>query len=199
MIAPFYKFNLFGTEISLVIAFVIGIAFGFALERGGFGNARMLAAQFYFTDMRVFKVMFTAIVTAMTGIYFLSVLEFVDLSKVYVGNTYLLPQITGGLVLGVGFIMGGCCPGTSFASACTGKVDGLTFVLGLAFGIFVFGEMFPLIDDFVSSTNMGVVTLPDFFNISYGTVVFIVILIAIGGFSGAEWVENKMRTKKQEG
>ena len=59
MTAPFFKFGYFNDEVSLIIAFVIGIAFGFVLERGGFGSARMLAAQFYFTDMRVFKVMFT--------------------------------------------------------------------------------------------------------------------------------------------
>ncbi|MCK5087001.1 MAG: sulfurtransferase, partial [Melioribacteraceae bacterium] len=67
MIAPFYKFGYFNDEVSLIVAFIIGISFGFVLERGGFGSGRMLAAQFYFTDMRVFKVMFTAIVVAMIG------------------------------------------------------------------------------------------------------------------------------------
>ena len=40
MMAPFYKFGLFGDETSLIVAFVIGIGFGFFLERAGFGNAR---------------------------------------------------------------------------------------------------------------------------------------------------------------
>ena len=71
--APFFKFELFNTDVSLIIAFVIGIAFGIALEKGGFGRATILASQFYFTNMRVLKVMFTAIVTAMLGLYFLSV------------------------------------------------------------------------------------------------------------------------------
>ena len=69
MNAPLYKFNMFGFDVSLIIAFVIGIGFGFMLERGGFGSARILAAQFYFGNMRVLKVMFTAIVTAMLGVY----------------------------------------------------------------------------------------------------------------------------------
>ncbi len=79
MTAPFYKFGLFGDEASLIIAFLIGIAFGFFLERAGFGNARKLAAQFYLTDLSVLKVMFTAIITAMTGLYLLSRTGFVDL------------------------------------------------------------------------------------------------------------------------
>ena len=70
MTAPFFKFGFFNDEVSLIVAFVIGIFFGLVLEKGGFGSARMLAAQFYFTDMRVFKVMFTAIVTAMIGLFY---------------------------------------------------------------------------------------------------------------------------------
>ena len=55
-----------------MVAFVIGIGFGFALERAGFGSARKLVSQFYLDDMAVFKVMFTAIVTAMLGVTYLS-------------------------------------------------------------------------------------------------------------------------------
>ncbi len=130
MNAPFFKFGLFNFDVSLIIAFVIGIAFGFALERGGFGNARILAAQFYFSNMRVLKVMFTAIVTAMLGIYYLSVIGFMDLSLVYVSETYIVPQVVGGLILGVGFVIGGYCPGTSVVSFSTGRLDGLVYILG---------------------------------------------------------------------
>ena len=59
MIAPFYEFDLFGHNFSLFVAFVIGIGFGFFLERGGLGNAKKLAAQFYLTDLAVFKVALT--------------------------------------------------------------------------------------------------------------------------------------------
>ena len=68
MNAPLYKFGLFGMDVSLIVAFAIGIGFGFMLERGGFGSARILAAQFYLGNMRVIKVMFTAILTAMLGV-----------------------------------------------------------------------------------------------------------------------------------
>jgi hypothetical protein len=72
MIAPLYKYGAFGDETSLVVAFLDGIGFGFFLERAGFGNARKLMAQFYLTDMAVFKVMFTAVVTAMLGLTYLA-------------------------------------------------------------------------------------------------------------------------------
>jgi uncharacterized protein len=196
MNAPFFKYGLFGDDVSLVVAFLIGIGFGFFLERGGFNSARKLAAQFYFTDLTVFKVMFTAIITAMIGVYYLSVIGFVDLSLVYLTPTYLVPQIAGGLILGVGFVVGGYCPGTSCVAASTGRIDGIVYLLGVMFGILVFGEAFPLVSDFYGSTPMGQITLPQITGLSYGMLVFLVVLMALGGFAGAEWVEKKMAAKK---
>ena len=198
MNAPLYKFNMFGFDVSLIIAFVIEIGFGFMLERGGFGTARILAAQFYLGNMRVLKVMFTAIVTAMLGIFYLSVIGYVDLSLIYISNTYILPQVLGGLILGVGFVIGGYCPGTSMVAFSTGKLDGPVYVLGVAFGIFVFGEMFPMREDFFNSTNMGPQTLPSFFGLSYGFVVFLVVVMAIGAFAAAEWSEKKFAHRNPE-
>ncbi|MGA3245882.1 MAG: YeeE/YedE thiosulfate transporter family protein [Bacteroidota bacterium] len=198
MNAPFFKYGLFGDDVSLVIAFLIGIGFGFFLERAGFGSSKKLAAQFYFTDLTVFKVMFTAIITAMVGVYYLSVIGFVDLSLVYLTPTFLLPQIVGGLILGVGFVVGGYCPGTSCVAASTGRIDGMVYLLGIIFGIFVFGEMFPLVSSFYVSTPMGQITLPQISGLPYGLLVFLVVLMALGGFAGAEWVEKKMASKKAE-
>lgn len=196
--APFFKFGFFNDEVSLIIAVVIGIGFGFFLERAGFGSAKKLAAQFYFTDMAVFKVMFTAIVTAMLGLFYFSWLGWIDLSQVYIGNTYIVPMLLGGFILGVGFVIGGYCPGTSTVACATGKIDGYFFVFGVMFGIFVFGELFPWISDFYNSTPMGRITLPELFNISFGTIVFFVVLIAVGGFIGAEKVEKLMARKYAE-
>jgi hypothetical protein len=198
MNAPFFKYGLFGDDVSLVIAFIIGIGFGFFLERAGFGSSKKLAAQFYFTDLTVFKVMFTAIITAMVGVYYLSVIGFVDLSLVYLTPTFLLPQIVGGLILGIGFVVGGYCPGTSCVAASTGRIDGMVYLLGIIFGIFVFGEMFPLVSNFYVSTPMGQITLPQISGLPYGLLVFLVVLMALGGFAGAEWVEKKMASKKAE-
>ncbi|MBF8296301.1 MAG: Rhodanese domain protein [Bacteroidetes bacterium] len=196
MNAPFFKYGLFGDDVSLVIAFIIGIGFGFFLERAGFGSSKKLAAQFYFTDLTVFKVMFTGIITAMVGVYYLSVIGFVDLSLVYLTPTFLLPQIVGGLILGVGFVVGGYCPGTSCVAASTGRIDGMVYLLGVIFGIFVFGEAFPLVSSFYETTPMGQITLPQIAGLPYGLLVFLVVLMALGGFAGAEWVEKKMAAKK---
>jgi hypothetical protein len=196
MTAPFFKYGLFGDDVSLVVAFITGIGFGFFLERGGFNSARKLAAQFYFTDLTVFKVMFTAIITAMVGLYYLSVIGFVDLSLVYLTPTFLVPQLVGGLLLGFGFVIGGYCPGTSCVAASTGRIDGIVYLGGIMFGILVFAEVFPLVSSFYVSTPMGQITLPQITGLPYGLLVFLVVLMALGGFVGAEWVEKKMASKK---
>ncbi len=198
MSAPFFKFGMFGDEVSLIVAFIIGIGFGFFLERAGFGSARKLCAQFYLTDLSVFKVMFTAIITAMVGVFWLSWVGFVDLSLVYITPTFIVPQTVGGLILGVGFVVGGYCPGTSCVAASTGKIDALVYLGGIFAGTFLFGELYPFLSGFYNSTAMGRMTIPQYFDLSYGLVVFLVVLMAIGGFAGAGWVEKRLAAVGKE-
>ena len=190
MMPPLFKYGLFGEEFSLLVAFVLGIGFGFCLERAGFGSARKLAAQFYLYDMSVFKVMFTAIVTAMLGVTYLGWIGWLDLSLVYLVPTHLGPQLVGGLVLGVGFVVGGYCPGTSVASLATGRIDAMVYALGIFAGTFVYAEVYPAIKGFVNSDPMGQVTLPEVLGLPYGIVVFAVVVIAVVGFWGATKVER---------
>jgi hypothetical protein len=190
MTAPLLKYGLFGEEFSLVLAFVLGVGFGFCLERAGFGSARKLAAQFYLYDMSVFKVMFTAIVTAMLGVTYLGWIGWLDLSLVYLVPTFLKPQLVGGLVLGVGFVVGGYCPGTSVAALATGRIDAMVYELGIAAGTLAYAEVYPAIKPFVNADAMGQVTLPEVLGLPWGVVVFAVVVIAVLGFWGATKVER---------
>jgi hypothetical protein len=195
MMTPLFKYGFFGEEFSLLVAFVLGLGFGFCLERAGFGSARKLAAQFYLYDMSVFKVMFTAIVTALLGVTYLGWLGWLDLDLVYLVPTYLGPQIVGGLVLGVGFVVGGYCPGTSVAALATGRIDAVLYALGIFAGTFVYAEVYPAIRDFVDANAMGPVTLPEAFDLPYGLVVFAVVVIAVAGFWGAARIERWIGSK----
>ena len=195
MNAPFYQFGLFGNDIALLFAVIIGIGFGFFLEQAGFGSSVKLAQQFYFRDLTVFKVMFTAIITAMLGLFWFSWFGLIDLSLVHVLPTFVVPQFAGGLVFGIGFVMGGYCPGTCCVASVTGKMDGWIHLLGMFTGIFLFGEIFPRIADWYSSTPLGEVTLFQLLNLSHGTTVFLIVLIALAGFYGAEKLEARFRSK----
>jgi hypothetical protein len=197
MSAPFFKFGLFGDEASLLVAFAIGIGFGFFLERAGFGSARKLVAQFYLTDLAVFKVMFTAIVTAMLGVTYLGWMGVLDLSLVYLVPTYWGAQVAGGLLLGVGFVIGGYCPGTSVAAVATGKIDGLVYVLGIVAGTLTFAGLFPLLRGLYLAGSAGAKTLPQVLHLPYGLVVFAVVLMALGGFYGAGLLEARFGSRER--
>ncbi len=195
MNAPFFEFGLFGEGTSFIVAFITGIGFGFFLERAGFGSARKLAAQFYLTDLTVFKVMFTAVVTALLGLFWLSWVGFLDLSRVNLLPSYPLPQAVGGLIFGIGFVSGGYCPGTACVAASTGKQDGFVHILGMTTGILLFGEVFPYLSKFYESTPLGEVTLADAIGIPSNLVVFLIVLLAVLGFAAAEKIENRSAKK----
>ena len=97
----------FGKTSAYMIFLLIGFLFGYVLEIAGFGKSNKLAAQFYFKELTVLKVMFTAIVVAMAGIFLASALGLMNYNLVWVNPTYLWPGIVGGLIMGVGFIIGG--------------------------------------------------------------------------------------------
>ena len=196
-IFPLPLADLLGHWGSYAVYAVIGIAFGMTLESAGFGNSKLLAAQFYFKDMRVFKVMFTAIIVAMTLIFLSSSLGLLDYNLVWVPPTYLWPGIVGGLIMGVGFIIGGFCPGTSLVGMATGKIDALVFVFGVLFGIYMFGETVSSFATFFESSNMGRFTLPELFNASYGVVVLSIVVVALLLFVVAEKVEGMINGRPQ--
>ncbi len=170
---------------------VIGFFFGFVLESSGFGNSKKLAAQFYFTELTVLKVMFGAIVTAMVLVFFSSAIGILDFNLVYVPETHLWPGILGGLIMGVGFIIGGFCPGTSLVSAATLKIDGIFFALGVLFGIWSFGETVDWYWTWWNTSGYyGRLTLMDVFHLPTGVMVLLVVLMALFMFWGAEQLER---------
>jgi rhodanese-related sulfurtransferase len=175
-----------------VVFGVIGFAFGYVLEISGFGNSKVLAAQFYFKNMTVLKVMFGAIVTAMVLIFLSSAIGILDFNLVYVPETHLWPGLLGGVIMGVGFIVGGFCPGTALVSASTFKVDGIVFSLGAAVGVWAFGETVqPMWNWWNNSGYFGRLTLMDVFHLPTGVVVVLVVLMALFMFWGSEKLEAK--------
>jgi hypothetical protein len=182
--------ELIGKYGAYLIYLLIGFSFGYVLEISGFANSPKLAAQFYLKDMTVLKVMFTAIIVAMVLIFAASGLGLLDYNLIWVNPTYLWPGIIGGLIMGVGFIVGGFCPGTSLVAVSVFKIDGLFFALGTLFGIFLFGESVDQFATFWNSSYMGRFTLPELFGLPTGTVVILVVIMALFMFWGGEILEK---------
>ena len=189
--APLISYDIISQNANLLFAFLIGIGFGFVLEASGFSSSRKLAGVFYGYDTVVLKVFFTAAITGMVGLLFLSLFTWINLDLVYINPTYLYSAIAGGIIMGVGFIVGGFCPGTSFCAASIGKIDAMFFVGGLLLGVLIFAEAFPLLEEFFYAKNMGIPTLSEKLGLKDGVVVLGIIIVAMGMFWVGEWAEKK--------
>jgi rhodanese-related sulfurtransferase len=168
-----------GDPLTNLLFLTIGIGFGFLLEQTGFGRASKLAGQFYFTDFSMVKMMFTTVITGSTLIYGAVAIGLLDFRKVFVPGTYLWPIAVGAFILGVGFIIGGLCPGTSMAGVATLKIDAMAFLAGVFVGAFLFGETVPFFTEFWTTSNLGRLTLPDWLGISAGWVILVMTLFAL--------------------
>jgi hypothetical protein len=180
-----------GSPGALAVAFGIGLGFGWCLERAGLGSARKLMGQFQLTDLAVFKVMFSAIVTAMLGLFWLSRVGVVDLSRVYVPETFVAPQLVGGVVFGAGMALAGLCPGTSCVAAVSGRLDGVAVVAGFFAGVLTTGLALPTIDRLYGSGARGGITLDAVLGTSPGAIVLAVVALAMAGFAVAGRIERR--------
>ncbi|MCK5799349.1 MAG: YeeE/YedE family protein, partial [Deltaproteobacteria bacterium] len=197
MMGPLDIAGSFGHVGALIASLLVGFGFGFVLESSGLGDSRKLAGQFYFSEQTVLKVMFTAIVVAALLIGLASGVGLLDLDGIFVNSTHLSPAILGGLIMGVGFIIGGYCPGTSLVSLATGKIDGMFFVGGATFGIFLFGETVGSFREWWTNSGfLGTITLPELFGLSYGVVLFLVVLLALAFFGGAALMHDLLYKPK---
>jgi rhodanese-related sulfurtransferase len=187
--APF-DLSTLGTLGSALTFGAIGFGFGAILELGGFGDTRKLAGQFYLRDMTVLKVMFTGIVVAAVLVAGATAFGLLDMSRVWINPTYLWPGIVGGLIMGVGFILGGFCPGTSVVAASTLKVDGMLFLLGALGGVWLFGETVGSFEPFFISSNMGRFTLAEWLGLPLGVTLLLVVLMALAMFWAGELAEQ---------
>jgi uncharacterized membrane protein YedE/YeeE len=176
---------------SYLIALFVGFAFGFVLEASGFSTARKIVGLFYGYDFTVLRVFFTATITAMLGLLYLNYMGWIDLSMIYFPPTFVNSAIFGGVMMGLGFVIGGFCPGTSLVAVGIGKLDGIVFTVGMFIGILIFGEAYPLFEEFYLATSLGQVKITETLGVPTGVFVVAFILIAIISFNLASYVKTR--------
>lgn len=192
MIDTLFDQGILDSSKAFLLSFVIGALFGFVLERAGFGSSRRLAGIFYFRDMTVLKVMFTAVVTAMLGLAFLMKSGVVTSDQIFNMPTIYGAQIVGGLLFGLGFVMGGWCPGTAAVGVASGKIDAFVFLIGAMLGSILFNEFFVFMKKLYIAGDQGVQFVYENLRISKGLFMLLFTTVAVGCFWFAEWVERKV-------
>ncbi|QWD64693.1 YeeE/YedE thiosulfate transporter family protein [Polynucleobacter sp. MWH-UH2A] len=174
---------------------LLGMGFGFVLERAGFGNPNKLTGQFRLSDWSVFKVMFTAIVFASVGLFLLEKIGLVDAGNLFVPPAFLGAAAIGGALVGAGFAIGGYCPGTSVVGFMSGRIDAAIFLIGLLLGTVLFAGIYPGIEFLTTFGEYSKAdSLPDALNVSALSVDVVMVIAAIGVFILGSWMEKKCKS-----
>lgn len=143
----------------LVLGLLFGVVFGFLLQKGGVAKYEVLLGQFLLTDFTVIRVMLTAIIVGMLGIFSLRALGLVEL---HLKPTHYASNITGGLLFGIGLGLLGYCPGTGVAALGQGSYDAIAGILGLLAGSYLYAETSGTIGSTIQKTgSRGRIMLPD--------------------------------------
>ncbi|NPA44560.1 MAG: YeeE/YedE family protein [Chlorobi bacterium] len=185
-------------EWSFVIALVIGIAFGFILESAGFSSSRKLAGVFYGYDFVVLQVFFTAAITAAIGLLFFEYFGWIDLSAIWINKFYVGSAILGGGLMGLGFIIGGFCPGTSACASAIGKIDAMLFLGGFIIGVIIFDLFYPLYKPFYKASSMGASMIYDVLGMNKYVFLLLFVIVAILSFVGTAYIQQRVSKKTKK-
>ncbi len=182
----------------VILALVFGVMFGFALNKAGLTRYAKIVNQFRFLDMTVLKFMMSALVVTMLGLYPLRAMGILTFPTV--PATYVVGNLVGGLIFGVGMALAGFCPGTAAAGAGEGKLDYLIpGMLGFLTGAVIFGLGYSFIMPKITAIdNLGNVVIPDMWNLNPFLTVLVFAFMALGLFYAIDRMGLQRKAKKSE-
>lgn len=163
---------------TLILGLITGIFFGFILQKGQALKYDKQLGMLRFKDFTILKVMVSAILVGMIGIYF-----FVDLGlgKLSLKPTVLGANIIGGLIFGLGWGMLGYCPGTAVGATGEGRFDAFWGgVLGMLVGAGIFAEAYTFLkDNLLKWGDLGKLTIPKMIGVNHWIIIIILWLVMI--------------------
>ncbi|HEY62544.1 MAG TPA: YeeE/YedE family protein [Anaerolineae bacterium] len=162
-----------------IIALVLGVFFGFSLNKAGLTKYHKIVNVFRLTDMAVLQFMMSGLVVSMIGVYSLRALGAITFPNI--PATYIVGNLIGGLVFGVGMALSGYCPGTCVAGGGEGKLDYLIpGLLGFLVGAILYGLTYQLVFPAISAmANYGNITIPKLWNVNPFLFVTLFAFISI--------------------
>ena len=168
-----------GPGIQRILGLLFGILFGFLLHKGGATNYDVILGQLLLTDFTVIRIMLSAVVVGMLGIYLMKSLGWVSLypKKGSVGKS-----LAGGLIFGIGFAVLGYCPGTISGAIGNGYLDALVGGLaGILIGTGIFAAAYPRMKTgILRKGDFGDITLPRLLKVNDWVVVIPMAALIVG-------------------
>lgn len=173
-------------RLQLVIGFLIGICFGVCLYIGGVTEYNIILGQLLLTDFTVIKVMLTAVVVGMVGVYAMRSRGLVELHP-KPGSTG--STVIGGIIFGMGFAILGYCPGTVAGAVGHGSLDALFGgVTGILIGAGIFAAAYPVLDEKILSKGVfRSMTIPDYLNINPWYIIIPLCILIGAVLAGLEY------------
>ena len=177
---PLFTTGAIDSNLNLFYGLFLGMAFGFIIERAGYGRSINIAPIMYFRNTKVSDMMISAILTVSTWIIIASYMGWIDYNQIFIPTTYLWPYLAGGALFGLGMVMSGWCPGTALVGFSSGKLDAVAFLLGVIAGMYVYFINFDSIIEFANSTNVGRYTIHSVLGGDIYTSYLITIVLGLG-------------------
>jgi len=172
-------------KIQLIFGLVMGIIFGFLLQKGGVAKYDVIMGQLLLKDFTVIKIMLSAVVVGMIGIYFMRSVGMVELHSKpgSIGMT-----VIGGVIFGIGFALLGYCPGTISAAIGQGNLDALLGgFIGILIGSGIFAHLYPRLEKVLQKGWFGEITFPELFKVNPWIVIIPLCFLIIIFFY---WLES---------
>jgi len=162
---------------NLLLAVFFGLVFGFLLQKGGAAKYNVLIGILLLEDFTVVKLMLSAIVVGMLGVFTLVAL---GKAKLSLKPTKIGANIIGGLIFGAGFALLAYCPGTGAAALGQGNWDAIFGIIGLMAGSYIYAELSGTLERTVKKWgDYGKITLSDVIPVPRAALVPIVAMILV--------------------
>lgn len=161
----------------LILGLAAGIIFGFLLQKGGVAKYDVIMGQLLLKDFTVIKIILSAIVVGMVGIYFMKGMGLVQIHPKpgSIGMT-----VAGGLIFGIGFALLGYCPGTISAAVGQGNLDALMGgLIGILIGSGIFAHLYPDLEGILKKGWFGEITIPEYLKVNPWVVIIPLSLVIL--------------------
>ena len=170
----------------LLIGLIIGVLFGMLLQQGGVTKYDVITNQLLLQDFTVLKIMISAAITGMIGVYFLNQIGW---ARLHPKPGSIGSSVIGGLIFGVGFGILGYCPGTIAGAVGNGYLDALVGGLaGIIIGSGIFANLYPKLQKILKKGDFGAITIPDLFKKINTWIIVISSAIILTAF--LFWIES---------
>ena len=166
-------------KLQLLLGLLIGLIFGFLLDKGGVTHYRTIMGQLLLRDFRVMKIIFSAIITGSVGLQILRSLGYVEFN---LKPCRLRANIIGGLIFGLGFGLLGYCPGTAAGGVGVGSIHAFIGVVGILLGAGLFARLYPRLADYLANDSLGKVSISELLKVKPWVILMPLTVIIVAAF-----------------